>query len=129
MPERSPFMLRVQGREIRLSVGDYNIGRHRACELVLDDGSVSRHHAILRVTSDAVVIEDAGSRNGIKLEGTRVRGAQPLTHGASISIGAFEVTVLDDRKLRSDNSTTAEIRPHEGARRFDDKLGSDTEDG
>ena len=49
------------------------IGRHERADIHLDDPSVSRRHAqLLREGEQGFVIEDLGSANGVRVEGTRV---------------------------------------------------------
>jgi hypothetical protein len=53
----------------------YVVGRHLDCDLVLDDESVSRRHASLRLDGDRWLISDLGSRNGTHVNGWRVAEA------------------------------------------------------
>lgn len=50
--------------------------------------SVSRRHAILWRTERRWLIEDAGSRNGTRLNGALVGGPRPLRHGDVVEFGA-----------------------------------------
>jgi len=67
--------------------GDVMIGRSEKCDVRLDDPSISRRHAILRV-GPPMTIEDLGSANG-----TRVRGRR-LSVGEAAPIGTDEVVDL-----------------------------------
>jgi DNA-binding CsgD family transcriptional regulator len=63
-------------RTVSLEADAVRIGRHPDCELYLaGDPSISRVHAVVTTGPDGWRIEDAGSRNG-----TRVNG-QPLVDG------------------------------------------------
>jgi pSer/pThr/pTyr-binding forkhead associated (FHA) protein len=64
------------------------IGRHRDCDIVLDDGTVSRYHAELRRDHDRYVITDAGSLNGTYLNRRPVDHAE-LADGDELWIGKF----------------------------------------
>lgn len=55
-----------------LSVGELVLGSQADCEVRLADASVSRRHALLRVTHETVCVEDLGSRNGIRRGGERL---------------------------------------------------------
>ncbi len=65
------FRLRYGSREVLLPLGKFTIGRAQDCTLRIDDEHLSRHHAILRVEVDKVAIKDAGSRNGVVVNGAR----------------------------------------------------------
>nr|HEX4314829.1 sigma 54-interacting transcriptional regulator [Kofleriaceae bacterium] len=53
------------------ATGTLTIGRAARCDVVIDSGSVSRHHSNLIVGMD-VEIEDLGSSNGTFVDGTRI---------------------------------------------------------
>ncbi len=105
------FRLRYQQHDLELSPGEFMIGRSAACQLSLDDPLVSRNHAKLLVTDEAVVVEDLGSRNGIRLNGERVTGMQELAHGDVLSVGSQKLTLLVKRDLTSGAQTVARAAP------------------
>jgi sigma-B regulation protein RsbU (phosphoserine phosphatase) len=62
------------------------LGRHSDCDVVVDVGAVSRHHAqITRVGADYFV-EDLNSRNGTFLNGEQVRGRLKLSDSDEVRI-------------------------------------------
>jgi putative peptide zinc metalloprotease protein len=69
------------------------IGRASATDVRLDDPSVSRLHARLRMDGAAPAIEDAGSRYGTWVDGHRVTGRQGLADGSRIRVGDQELVV------------------------------------
>ena len=72
--------------------GEAVIGRGVSCDVMLDDGDVSRRHArIIRMPDDSYLLEDLGSRNGTSVDGVPTVGSVPLDFGAKIQIGAFIV--------------------------------------
>ncbi len=85
---------RSVGRIFRLVDGEMTIGRAVACDIVLEEEGVSRHHATVRVdgTGD-VVIMDVGSANGLIHAGARVK-KQLLRDGDRIEIGDAGVALL-----------------------------------
>ncbi len=87
------FRLRYLKHDLELSPGTFSIGRSADCQLSLDDPLVSRKHAYLHVRGDEVVLEDAGSRNGVQVNGVRIEGKRKLDDGDRITIGAQEMTV------------------------------------
>ena len=62
------------------------IGRSPANEIVLDDASVSRRHALLARRGDATVVLDDRSLNGVRVNGQRVSEA-PLKDGDALVLG------------------------------------------
>jgi chromosome segregation ATPase len=62
------------------------IGRATGCELQIESGSVSRHHALVVVGPRESVIEDLNSTNGVLVNGRKVT-RQTLSDGDAITIG------------------------------------------
>ena len=69
------------------------IGRDPGNELFLDDPEISRHHARVILHNGAVWIQDAGSRNGVFVNGNRVTGHLQLSPGDQIVIGTHEFLI------------------------------------
>src|SRR3954470_5081775 len=63
------------GRVVDLAGPAARIGSDPRCDLVLDDATVSRHHATLRVDAEGLRVIDDDSRNGTTVDGLRVRDA------------------------------------------------------
>ena len=70
------------------------IGRRAASDIVLDDATVSRRHALVLEREGAPVIADDRSLNGVYVNGRRVREA-PLHHGDEVQIGARVLRFLE----------------------------------
>jgi pSer/pThr/pTyr-binding forkhead associated (FHA) protein len=62
------------------------IGRRTGADIVLDDSTVSRRHALVLEREGAPVIADDRSLNGVYVNGRRVREAA-LHHGDEVQIG------------------------------------------
>jgi chromosome segregation ATPase len=65
------------------------IGRAAGCELQIDSGSVSRHHALVLVGPREAIIEDLNSTNGVFVNGRKV-SRQPLSDGDAVTIGEIQ---------------------------------------
>jgi DNA-binding winged helix-turn-helix (wHTH) protein len=74
-------------QSLPLTEGAHLAGRHDACALVIDAGTVSRHHARITVVSGAATIEDLGSTNGTHVNGNRIAGPTRLGFGDELSLG------------------------------------------
>lgn len=70
-----------------LNKSSISIGRGRECDIRLQSGSVSRYHAVLRVSHDAVIVEDMNSSNGCFVNGRRIK-RQLLKDGDRLMVGA-----------------------------------------
>jgi pSer/pThr/pTyr-binding forkhead associated (FHA) protein len=76
-----------QMREIPITDTEFLIGRGADCDLRLWVSSISRHHCLIRIEKDAVVLTDLGSANGTFVNGNRVRSQTALQSGDWISLG------------------------------------------
>ena len=81
-------------RETELGELALTIGREPDCELVIDDRSVSRHHARIEPAGDGHAIRDLESRNGTWVRGERAgKLPVPLRHGDEIGLGRHSVVL------------------------------------
>ena len=64
VPGKDPEVMRLDGE------GPFPLGRSVDNRIVVNDTAVSRQHARLTVKDDAFWIEDLGSKNGTKVNGT-----------------------------------------------------------
>lgn len=98
--------LRVRGGPtVRLGGLPATLGRDPLCEITLRDPGVSRQHALVRQSDDGLVVEDRGSRGGLRVAGARVEGAFPLRGEGELALGAttalrFVATAPDRVVLR-----------------------------
>ena len=70
------------------------VGRDRGCDVRLEDRTVSRRHAALRLGDDAVYAEDL-STNGTFVGGERLQGEVAVPFGAALAMGVFSVRVVE----------------------------------
>ncbi len=78
------------------------MGRGSANDLVLNDTSISRFHAVLKALDTNVFrIADRGSTNGVILNGVRIDTETTLKHGDQFKLGIYAVTFehVDDAGL------------------------------
>src|SRR5258706_9901988 len=66
---------------------DVTFGRSRGATVHVDSEKVSRMHARVRRTGDAIEVEDLGSRNGTRVNGDKIEGVRKLDTGDEISMG------------------------------------------
>ena len=88
----SPRLIRADGEQLAIKIGaPTRIGRALDNEIVLNDASVSRHHAVIEARNGAYVIRDLGSQNGTWLADQRVAEA-PLGGGKTLRLGDVVLT-------------------------------------
>lgn len=75
------------GGPTQLRAGENGIGRDPASVIVLDGLRVSRHHARIVLSEEGAILEDLGSKNGTRLNRTRVSSTVALREGDVIEIG------------------------------------------
>jgi DNA-binding winged helix-turn-helix (wHTH) protein len=80
------------GREILLRTGENVLGRAHDAAVWVDDPSVSRHHAVIRVSDEGATLEDSRSRNGTFRHGDRIEGAVTLEDGDKFVVGRVLLT-------------------------------------
>jgi hypothetical protein len=84
------------GRQLyELTGGTTLLGRGESCHILLDDVLVSRQHARI-VLDEGARVEDAGSSNGVFVNGTRVQSAE-LTDGDTLGIGSQRLVFRSER--------------------------------
>jgi two-component system response regulator AtoC len=73
--------------------GTLTIGRSQKCDVAIDSGSVSRHHANLLIGAD-VEIQDVGSSNGTFVDSARLAANQRVRLGIGIPFLVGGVTLM-----------------------------------
>jgi len=81
------WFLELGGRRLALEPGETVIGRGRDCDLVVDDPTVSRNHALLSIAGDRVTLQDLESSNATFVDGQRLRGETVLVAGSRLRFG------------------------------------------
>jgi pSer/pThr/pTyr-binding forkhead associated (FHA) protein len=83
--------------DLELGHGSLLIGRLPECDVLLQDGLVSRMHARISVQHDSVVVEDLHSTNGVYVNGVRVGHSTVLREGDRVLIGTTEISMFESR--------------------------------
>src|SRR5438477_1376030 len=100
-----------------------SVGRGSENDIQLDGLLISKHHARLINTAQGVQIEDAGSTNGVYVNGGRVSGRHLVQNEDVVQIGPFVlrvdsasgIAVFDTRsKIRIDAIAITKIVPQPG---------------
>jgi two-component system, cell cycle response regulator len=119
----------TMGRAYPLSEGRLLIGRGDDADCIINDESVSRHHAkVVRLSEGVYMIKDLGSKNGTFVNQNQVE-AHPLSEGDQVQVGdivmKFAVEDAIEANLRSRLYDAAMKDPLTGIynrRAFDEQL-------
>jgi len=97
------------GERLTLRPGRLVIGRHPACDIIIDASAVSRQHAAITIQDGHhTTIEDLRSRNGTVLNGRLLTAPQQLADGDQIQIcEQLLVFSVGDRPARADSPSNA----------------------
>lgn len=100
-------------RSADVNQGDLLIGRGKDCDIVLDEGTVSTHHARVRRWGDRYELEDLNSRNDTILEGRKIKGLgpQPVYEGQNFQICGYFIQLQSPRvKVEEAEESSSSIR-------------------
>ena len=84
----------LAGSEYAIDQRSMLIGRGPGVDLGLDNDTMSRQHAVLEFVGGSYRVRDAGSRNGVRVNGASVQ-VSDLKHGDRLELGeqAFQYVV------------------------------------
>ncbi|MEW4564224.1 FHA domain-containing protein [Bremerella sp. JC770] len=87
------------GKEFKLPVDNFVIGRGDGCHLKPKSDMVSRKHCALAVRDSKLFLEDFGSKNGTYVNNERVEGTIELKMGDELRVGPLDFLILIDHTL------------------------------
>jgi len=110
---QAPFgdrvLLVIDGASLQVvplpGAGTLTVGRSQQCDVTIDSGSVSRHHANFVLGQD-VEIEDIGSSNGTYVDGSRLPNKQRVRLGIGIPFLVGGVTLMVQTRADSRREST-----------------------
>ena len=89
---QGPHLMDGAGRRLMITAGaTIRLGRALDNDFVLEDVSVSRHHAIITASNESFHLKDLGSHNGTYVRGQRVAEAL-LADGDAVRLGDAQIT-------------------------------------
>ena len=96
------FLLSLLNNELmssswKLVSKDYSIGRSSENNIILDDITVSRNHALIIISEQKVKIIDNNSTNGIYIN-NEIKSEQELKSGDKIQIGKYLLLLTEVTK-------------------------------
>lgn len=84
------------GREIRIGVSEFVIGRGDDAHLKPSSDLISRRHCSLKIDQGGVLIADLGSRNGTYVNGEKLQEAYRAKSGDTLRVGRLQFEVRID---------------------------------
>lgn len=84
--------------EVELTKAVTVVGRHPACDIVIDHPAISGRHMLFRVIDKTVYAEDLASTNGTKVNGLTA-SHQVIHHLDLIEVGRHKLHYFDDALL------------------------------
>lgn len=115
---RTPWVLCARGRVVPLTTGEHVIGRAGSDIDFSDDPKLSRRHARLVVSADAVEVEDLGSTNGTWVDSYLVQHRLRVTRSSILRLGGVEASLAPSGDLppQARHRTTVDERPNRSER-------------
>src|SRR5687768_1481858 len=99
------------GERIPLARLRTTIGRSARSDICIPDAFASRLHAEVRQEGDGFWLQDLGSANGTRYNGTPVKMPVPLSSGGQIQIGETTI-VFDDERIQLTGGGATLIADH-----------------
>jgi pSer/pThr/pTyr-binding forkhead associated (FHA) protein len=99
----------ASGRRVEVT-GPMVIGREEA-DITVEDQEISRRHAEVRPSGDAIEIEDLGSTNGTFVNEERITGPRTLAAGDVVRVGQSEFEAEAEAPSRSGTVVAATPPP------------------
>jgi hypothetical protein len=91
----SSCLLVIGPGRTRLVEGDNVVGRDPACDVWIDNRTVSRRHARIVVAAERATLEDLGSKNGTRIGDLPLAGPRDLRDGDRIQFGEVDAVFRD----------------------------------
>ena len=88
----------VSGSRYLLDEDEITVGRDPRADILLDDSTVSRQHAVFRRVNGQFFVVDAGSLNGTYVNRQRVDQAS-LKNGDEIILGKFRLVYFTNKAV------------------------------
>lgn len=101
MPKIVVLIDGVTIKEMQLTKDRTTVGRRPYNDVVIDNLAVSGEHAVFRLASGVVSVEDLGSTNGVYVNGQAVTSSV-LRDGDVVELGRYQVRLVDDANPSGD---------------------------
>jgi len=79
---------------VQLKEGENTVGRLSSADVMIDNPSISRHHAVIVVRGEKVLVRDAGSRNGTFIDEQKVEQETEVPSTAEVRFGLVRAVMV-----------------------------------
>lgn len=116
------------GREIKISVPKFIIGRGEDAHLRPSSDLVSRNHCAICVGNGKVTVEDMGSRNGTFINGDQIEATHLVQVGDTLRVGRLQFELIVDhaqpgaKKPKVENVVEAATRTRNKGNSIEDSI-------
>jgi pSer/pThr/pTyr-binding forkhead associated (FHA) protein len=93
-PQRYALEVSSVGLTFELEEGENVVGRVEECTITLDDASISRKHAVVRIKKGKVSVKDAGSKNKTFVDDAKIETEVEVTSESKLRFGAVEARLI-----------------------------------
>jgi pSer/pThr/pTyr-binding forkhead associated (FHA) protein len=99
VPRHATFVLELKNPSggvnvFTLKEGENVVGRLSTCEVPIDDASVSRKHAALRLAGETLTVKDLGSKNSTFVDGRKISAEVTLSPKSKVRFGLVEGVIV-----------------------------------
>ncbi|MEM7353579.1 MAG: sigma 54-interacting transcriptional regulator [Acidobacteriota bacterium] len=98
MPLRLIIRLGERSRKVALQPGEHQVGSDPGSTIRLTHPTVSRRHALIRVSAEGAWVEDLASSNGTQLDSRRLTSSAAIEPGSRLAFGSVQATVEEVRE-------------------------------
>ena len=108
-------------QEIPVLYWENSIGRSKYCDIIVDDPTASREHAVLFRRKDGWFLLDTNSKTGVFVNGQRIKKKTKLNVNDKISFGTTSLVLhktSDSREIFSNSDLTKKTKPLKPARKL-----------
>ena len=116
------------GREIKISVPKFIIGRGEDAHLRPSSDLVSRNHCAICIANGKVTVEDMGSRNGTFINGDQIEATHNVQVGDTLRVGRLQFELIVDhaqpgaKKPKVENVIEAATRTRNKGNSIEDSI-------